>query len=64
MVSLIPREFREAGFPEARFLTEEEQARYEEACKPYTGKARDSLAIPQAGSNLFKVLKLNEMGII
>ena len=63
MVKLIPRELREMDFQEARFLTEEEQARYEEACKSYAGKARDSLNISRNGSNLFKVIKLNEMGI-
>mgnify|MGYP001575281732 CR=1 FL=1 len=63
MVKLLPRELREMDFPEARFLTEEEQARYEEACKSYTGKAKASLNVPKNGSNLFKVIKLNEMGI-
>lgn len=63
MVKLLPRELREIDFPEARFLTEEEQAQYEEACKSSTGKVRASLNVPRKGSNLFKVLKLNEMGI-
>ena len=62
-VSLVPREIRQAGFPTARFLTQEEQVRYEEACKEYSGKARDSLRVPINGSNLFKVLFLNQIGI-
>ncbi len=62
-VSLIPREIKEAGFPVARFLSEEEQAKYEEACKQYSGKAREVLNIGRNGSNLFKVLLLNQIGI-
>ncbi len=62
-VRLIPREIREAGFPIARFLSEEEQARYEEAFKKFSGKAGDSLRVGRNGSNLWKVLFLNQIGI-
>lgn len=62
-VKLIPREIREASFPTARFLLEEEQARYEEAYKSFSGKAADSLRIGRNGSTLFKVLFLNQIGI-
>ena len=62
-VKLIPKEIREADFPIARFLSEEEQARYEDSIKQFTGKAYDSLNVPIEGSNLFKVLWLNQIGI-
>jgi hypothetical protein len=65
-VKLIPRELRELielNFPTARFLSEEEQAKYEEACKQFSGKAADNLRIGINGSNLFKVLLLNQIGI-
>jgi len=62
-VKLIPREIREAIWPEAYFLTEEQQAVYEDAIKQFTGKARESLDISREGSNLFKVLYLNQIGI-
>lgn len=60
---LMPRELREAGYPIARFLSEEEQARYDEEIKQYKDKARDSLRVSLNGSNLFKVLLLNQIGI-
>jgi len=63
IVSLIPREIREAGFREARFLNEAEQAKYNEAIKSFGEKARKSLDISPKGSNLFKVLFLNQIGI-
>ena len=59
-VRLIPRNLQ---FPTARFLTEAEQERYEELCKPFGEKARNTLNVPQNGSNLFKVLLLNQHGI-
>lgn len=60
-VSLMPRDL---AVPRARFLTEENQARYEEACNRFNGeKARDSLRVSQRGSNLFKVLLLNQIGV-
>jgi hypothetical protein len=62
-VSLIPREIRETGFPTVRFLSEEEQTRYDAEIKKYGDKARSILNIPIKGSNLFKVLLLNEIGI-
>lgn len=62
-VSLIPREIREAGFREARFLNEAEQTKYNEAIKSFGEKARKSLDISLKGSNLFKVLFLNQIGI-
>lgn len=62
-VKLIPREVREAIWPEAYFLTKEQQSQYEESIKKYSGKARESLSIPREGSNLFKVLLLNQEGI-
>ncbi|MEK6872074.1 MAG: hypothetical protein AABX16_04185 [Nanoarchaeota archaeon] len=63
MVKLIPKEIREAVFPEARFLSEDEQAIYEDVIKSFSGKAYDSLNIRQNGSNIFKVLYLNQIGI-
>ncbi len=60
-VKLVPRELKEKGFPEARFLSSEEQSRYDEEIKKYGDRARNSLNVK---SNLFKVLKLNELGII
>ncbi|MBS3078879.1 hypothetical protein J4218_02045 [Candidatus Pacearchaeota archaeon] len=64
-VRLIPRELREADFPSARFLSEEEQTKYEEACKRsnFLEKAKEVLNIRRKGSNLFKVLFLNQIGI-
>lgn len=62
-VKLIPREIREMHFPEARFLNREEQAKYEEACKGFGEKARKSLDVSLQGSNLWKVLLLNQIGI-
>ena len=54
---------KEAGFPTTRFLSEEEQARYKDSIKQFKGKAYDTLNIPKNGSNLFKVVYLNEIGI-
>ncbi len=62
-VKLIPREIREAGYPTASFLSEEQQSQYKESIKKYSGKAFDSLNVPRNGSNLFKVILLNELGI-
>ncbi len=63
-VALIPREIREAGFPTARYLNKNEQERYEEAVKGFNNeKARKTLNVPLNGSNLFKVLLLNKLGI-
>ena len=67
---LIPREIREqleevtSCYPQARFLSKEEQARYEEACRSFSNpRAITSLNVPRNGSNLFKVLLLNQIGI-
>jgi hypothetical protein len=63
-VQLIPREIREAGFSSARFLSEEEQAMYEKAsCKSFSGQAYLHLNKSREGSNIFKVLFLNQTGI-
>ncbi|MDD5133356.1 MAG: hypothetical protein PHD81_01455 [Candidatus Nanoarchaeia archaeon] len=62
-VQLIPRELKELQFPVARFLTLEEQAKYEEACKSFGEKARNTLNVDLKGSNLFKVILLNQIGI-
>lgn len=64
-IKIIPRIVREAyeNAPIARHLNEQEQNVYEEACKSYEGKARKSLNVPKNGSNLFKVLLLNQIGI-
>ncbi|MBT3691414.1 hypothetical protein HOD75_00180 [archaeon] len=59
---LIPKEIREL-LPIARFLSPEEQTRYEEAIQEFTGKAKETLDIPQKASNLFKILFLNQIGI-
>ena len=62
-VKLIPKEIREAEWPVVRFLSDEEQGIYEQEIKKYFGKAFESLNVPKEGSNLFKVIKLNELGI-
>jgi len=59
-VKLIPREIREASFPIARFISSEEEAKYKEALKQYSGKARDNLNVE---SNIWKILLLNQIGI-
>lgn len=61
-ITLISRETREAS-PKARFLSGEEQKRYDNEIKKYRGKAREVLSVPLEGSNLFKVLLLNQIGI-
>ncbi|MBS3066388.1 hypothetical protein J4205_01070 [Candidatus Pacearchaeota archaeon] len=63
-VQLIPREIREASRPRARFLSSEEQTKYDEAVKEFNSeKARKTLAVSQKGSNLPKVILLNNLGI-
>ena len=62
-IQLIPRELREAGFPTAHFLSEEEQNTYQQSLKEFSGKAYDSLNIGRNGSSLWKVLWLNQIGI-
>ncbi|MEK6830703.1 MAG: hypothetical protein AABX77_01620, partial [Nanoarchaeota archaeon] len=62
-IKLVPREVREASWPEVYFLTDEQQGIYEQEIKNFSGKAYESLNIPKKGSNLFKVLYLNEIGI-
>ena len=62
-VKLIPREIREVEWPVVRFLSDEEQSKYEDSIKKFSGKAYESLNIPKNGSNLFKVLLLNQLGI-
>ena len=63
-IQLIPREIREANWPRARFLNEAEQAQYGEAVKGFNlERARQSLNVSQNGSNLFKVILLNQIGI-
>ncbi len=49
---------------EANFLSEDQQAIYEDATSRYDNqRAKDTLNIPIRGSNLFKVLLLNQIGI-
>jgi len=60
---LIPREIKKMNFPTVRFISKKEQARYNAKLKKYGNEAENSLNIPMKGSNLFKVLLLNEMGI-
>ncbi len=49
---------------EANFLSEDQQVRYEEAVSQYDNqRARNTLSVPIKGSNLFKVLLLNQIGI-
>ena len=61
---LISREIAKADWLEARFLSEDEQTKYEYACKRFNlEKAKNSLNVNQQGSNLFKVLLLNQEGI-
>ena len=62
-IKLIPKEIRKADWPEADFLTQEQQEAYKQACNQYSGKARDSLNISKNASNLFKILLLNQIGI-
>jgi hypothetical protein len=64
-VKLIPREIIGMEFPEATLLTTEQQAKYEEAVKSFANSenARNNLNIPNKGSNLFKVIFLNQIGI-
>jgi hypothetical protein len=57
-IELTPEDWN--GFPRARFLSEAEQVRYADAISQYTGTSKIVL---DGHSNLFKVLKLNEMGI-
>lgn len=60
-VKLIPREIREAVWPVARFLSNEEQAKYKEAVKTFNSEtARKNLDF---SSNLFKIVLLNQIGI-
>jgi hypothetical protein len=58
---LISGEIREANF--FRFLLGQEQSTYEENISQYSGKAIASLNVGQRGSNLFKILFLNQIGI-
>ncbi len=66
-IKLIPRKIREAVEKYslgARHLLEQEQQVYEEKCKQFKSeKARKTLNISRNGSNLFKVLFLNQIGI-
>ena len=62
-VKLIPKEISDLSFPEARFLSDEEQTRYESMYSNFGEKAKRCLQIPKEGSNLFKVLLLNQNGI-
>ena len=63
-VQLMPREIREGFWPRAKFLSREEQVRYEEAVKGFNSeKARKSLSIPQDGSSLLKEVLLGQLGI-
>jgi len=55
-VTLTPK-----NVPTARFLTEEQQGAYEQSIQKYSGRAREVLDIPRKGSNLFKVLYLDQM---
>jgi len=63
MVKLIPSELREHDFSAADFLSAGQQEAYERACEQFSGKARDNLKVGREGSNLFKVLLLNQTGI-
>jgi hypothetical protein len=63
-VQLVPREIRESGFPTASLLSEQEQRKYENAIRKFDSeKARNSLNVPIEGSNLWKILLLNQIGI-
>lgn len=52
---------RNVVFPTARFLTEAQQEAYEQSIQRYSGRTRKVLDIPRKGSNLFKVLYLDQM---
>lgn len=60
---LISREVRELEHTTASFLSEEEHKKYQEFLKQFSGNAYDSLNIPLKGSNVWKVLALNQIGI-
>ena len=62
LIRLIPKKVRDK-YPSADFLSEEEQTRYQEYTKRFSGKAFNSLNVPKKGSNIFKILGLNEIGI-
>lgn len=47
----------------ARLISEDEQKIYEEACKEFPEKSKKYLIAPLQGSNLFKVLLLNQTGM-
>ena len=59
LLQRLPREL-ERYSPEARPLSEEEQARYDDSIKQFSGKAYDSLNVQ---SDLWKILHLNQIGI-
>ena len=61
-IRLVPNEVK-SSFSSVRFLSEDEQTLYEKEIKRFEGQAYNSLDVPLYGSNLFKVLFLNQMGI-
>ena len=55
---------KSTSYLEAHFLTDAEQKHYEDAVRQLKNeKARDSLNVPKNGSNLWKILLLNQIGI-
>ena len=61
-VVLVPREAL-SQYPQASFMTAQEQSTYEEACSRFKGKAKESLNISLNGLNLWKILLLNQEGV-
>ena len=61
-VTLVPRDL---VLPTARFLSQDEQAEYEEIVKTKynSEKARRTLHVHQGTSNLFKVIELQNQGV-
>ena len=64
MVDILKFFPNDAPSLKVNLLSSDEQAIYNEAVKQFRNeKARDSLRVPLNGSNLFKVLLLNQIGI-
>ena len=55
---------KDTSYLEAHFLTDAEQKAYEDAVKHFKSEtAQGSLNVPKNGSNLWKILLLNQIGI-
>ena len=69
-VSLYLKELRKKlnglalSVPQLHLLGDEEQKKYDDAIKQYSGKASETLRLGKKGSHLFKVILLNQIGIV